>query len=433
MGSEYFSSRTTRTAIGHLGFLLLLTMSMAIGAPRTVVQPTPDVLSARTILDGYSGDSSSLPVAFEHLTRALQSNPRDHLALKEMSRYHLISGFIVGKKFEPGSLERAEETIRQAIDINPEFAEGYIFLGHIQFQQSKYADAQTSLLHAESIGTSDPSLDLNLARVLDALGKYEDVAARAQRVLDNAAATRNQKSAASSLLVDADTRAGETGAAQSRYEEQVRANPTNAWVRGEYAQYLSETLGRHDEAIVEARKALEVLDYGVGRRILAMALYHKWAEAVAAGKHAEGETFWLEANALYPPLDRVMAYGAATESGEPLAHALMTEKGVSIDATAEDGSTAILIATNRRRTAVVKRLLELGADVGIASANGWTPLLSAADEGDTEIVEMLLANTRHPPTGMSAVFAAGYASRKGHQPLADRLQAWGVERQMAGE
>jgi tetratricopeptide (TPR) repeat protein len=396
MTSEHASLRALRTAVTYPAFLLLLTMSMsmsmsmsmamAIGAPRAVVQPTPDVLAARTILDGYSGDSRGLPVAFEYLTRALQANPRDHLALKEMSRYHLISGFIVGKQFEPGSLERAEEVIRQAIDIHAEFAEGYIFLGHIQFQQNKFADAMTSLLRAESIGTSDPSLDLNLARVLDALGKYEEVAMRAQRVLDNAAATRNQKSAASSLLVDADTRTGETGAAQSRYEEQVRANPTNAWVRGEYAQYLSETMGRHDEAIAEARKALEVMDYGVGRRILAMALYRKWAESVAAGKAGEGETFWLEANTLYPQLDRVMAYGAATESGEQLTHALMTNKGVSIDATAEDGSTALLIATNRGRATVVKRLLDLGADAGIASENGWTPLRSAADEGDTQIV-----------------------------------------------
>jgi tetratricopeptide (TPR) repeat protein len=413
--------------------LLLAAMSMATAAVQPVAKPTPDVLAARALLDAYSGRGDGLPVALDHLTRALQANPRDHLALKEMSRYHVISGFIVSNKYAPGSLESAEATIREALAVAPQFAEGHIFLGHIQLQQRRLDDALASLQHAESLGTDDPSLDLNLARVYSALGKHREVQDRAQRVLDSNTATRNQKSAASSLLVDADTRAGESGAAVSRYEEQVRANPTNAWVRGEFAQYLSETLGRHDDAITEARKALEIMDYGVGRRILAMALYRKWAEWIAAGKGIEGEAFLLEASELHPQLDAVMAYGAATEAGEQLTHALITHKNISIDARAEDGSTALLIATNTGRVAVVKRLLDLGADVSIASDNGWTPLRSAADDGNAEIVELLLARTEHTPATRPAMVAATFAERKGHVALAARMRAWDEAAQAAQE
>ncbi len=397
--------------------LVLLTGAMPLPAP------SADVLAARQILDAYSGRRDGLPVARERITRALKANPNDYLALKELSRYHLISGFINATTYQPGSLEESEAAIREALRIAPDFPEGHIFLGHIQLQHGKLDEALASLLHAAELGTQDPSLDLNLARVYAGQGELARNLEHSQRVLDNPAATPNQKSNAAWYLAQGDKRAGEVGAGASRFEEQVRLNPTNAWVRGDHANYLSETLGRHDEAIAEARKAIEILDYGVGRRFLAMALYRKWAELVADGKADEGEKFFVEAKQNYPLLDRVMAEGASVSGGEQLAHALMTEKGVSIDAENERGSTALLIATKNERVEVVKRLLDLGADPNISSDRAMLPLVYAAQDGNAEIVEILLAKTQHTMT-RPAMQAAAFAESAGHAELAARLRTW---------
>ncbi|OCK88748.1 ankyrin, partial [Cenococcum geophilum 1.58] len=41
---------------------------------------------------------------------------------------------------------------------------------------------------------------------------------------------------------------------------------------------------------------------------------------------------------------------------------------------------------------VVKLLLENGADVAVASNDGWTPLNSASSSGHLEVVKLLLKN-----------------------------------------
>lgn len=418
--STAIKQRGARHAMA-LGMCLLSLVLLTGATP--LPAPSADVLAARQILDAYSGRADVLPVARERITRALKAKPNDYLALKELSRYHVISGFINSTTYQPGSLEEAEAAIREALRIAPEFPEGHIFLGHIQLQHGNLDEALASLLHAAELGTMDPSLDLNLARVYAGQGELARNLEHSQRVLDNPAATPNQKSNAAWYLAQGDQRAGEVGAGASRFEEQVRLNPTNAWVRGDYANYLSETLGRHDEAIAEARKALEILDHGVGRHFLAMALYRKWAELVADGKAEEGEKFFVEAQQNYPPLDWVMAEGASVSGGEQFAHALMTQKGVSIDAENERGSTALLIATKNERVDVVKRLLDLGADPNISSARAMLPLVYAAQDGNAEIVEILLAKTQHTVT-RPAMQAAAHAKSGGHAELAARLRTW---------
>jgi hypothetical protein len=92
------------------------------------------------------------------------------------------------------------------------------------------------------------------------------------------------------------------------------------------------------------------MDYGVGRRILAMCLDAKWADLVGTQKKPGSEVQkYLDGTfRISPDLDNVMIYEEAYAKGKALAQ-LLKSKGVSIDAKAEDGSTALLIASNRGR------------------------------------------------------------------------------------
>ena len=66
--------------------------------------------------------------------------------------------------------------------------------------------------------------------------------------------------------------------------------------------------------------------------------------------------------------------------------------GAPIDARNLAGSTALYLAAENDRLAVVRRLLDRGADANLAGRTGVTPLSAAAFKGSIRIVEHLLAH-----------------------------------------
>lgn len=428
-------TRAGKIAALFCGICSAIFISSCVSTPKSADKNlNVEVKTARNLLDSWSGQPEILDRAREILVRVLDANPQDFVALRQMARYQLMAGYIndqyveyktnvylVGN-YEPGTLQEAEATIRNAIRINPRFAEGYVMLANIQFQQGRLDDADKSLTKADTLGTDDPWLQLNWAKLDVARGEHSAAAKRCQQVLESGTDDIRAKSSAYDFLIDSYTRAGAHDKVIALYGDRIRFEPGNAWVRGNFADYLSETLGRNDEAIMQAREALRIMDYGVGHHILAMALYRKWADMVAQGNQAGAERYFQEARENFPQLNEVMVYGASVPGGEHLTKALITKKGISVDARAGDGSTALLIATNRNRAKVVRFLLDLNASPNIAADSGWTPLLGAADEGNTEIVDMLLAKGADVQATLNGVSAATLAERRGNTALAALLR-----------
>lgn len=71
--------------------------------------------------------------------------------------------------------------------------------------------------------------------------------------------------------------------------------PTRAWPRGNFAEYLLCIPDRYDDAIEQARAAIALLDYGIANRALAAGLYRRWAAQVLAGQKAAADVTWREA------------------------------------------------------------------------------------------------------------------------------------------
>ncbi len=82
-----------------------------------------------------------------------------------------------------------------------------------------------------------------------------------------------------------------------------------------------------------------------------------------------------------------------------LVRALSGTGAASNKALLEGGATPLLSAAQKGHEAVVRALIELGADVSKAENNGVTPLSVAAQEGHTAIVQILrdavLVKMRH--------------------------------------
>lgn len=83
----------------------------------------------------------------------------------------------------------------------------------------------------------------------------------------------------------------------------------------------------------------------------------------------------------------------AIESGNVDAALWIIRSGlVDLNAQTKKGDTALLIAVRKRAWAVVDALLQKGADPNISNALGVSPILMAAEKGDIEYIDRLVAH-----------------------------------------
>ena len=76
---------------------------------------------------------------------------------------------------------------------------------------------------------------------------------------------------------------------------------------------------------------------------------------------------------------------AAAEKGSLDAVKLLLDHGANVNAKEpQEGQTAIIWAAAEKHSDILKVLLEHGADVRARTNSGFTPLLFAAQQGDTE-------------------------------------------------
>jgi Tfp pilus assembly protein PilF len=85
------------------------------------------------------------------------------------------------------------------------------------------------------------------------------------------------------------------------HEELVKLHPDDAWLWGNYANFLFYRNQDIDGSIEKSREAISHMDYGIARSTLANALFTKWAELKDdAETQAEAEQYFAEAYALQP-------------------------------------------------------------------------------------------------------------------------------------
>jgi ankyrin repeat protein len=85
---------------------------------------------------------------------------------------------------------------------------------------------------------------------------------------------------------------------------------------------------------------------------------------------------------------------------------------------------AVAGSERRTRLACARMLVEGGADVNRRQAGGFTPLMSAARNGDDELTELLLARGANPTLeDDDGRTAAAHAEQAGHSVLAARISS----------
>ena len=123
----------------------------------------------------------------------------------------------------------------------------------------------------------------------------------------------------------------------------------------------------------------------------------------------------------------------AAKNGDQAGLRTLIEQGADVNATAGDGSTALLWASHRDLPESVALLIESGADVDRANDLGATPLWAAAENGGVAVVELLLDAGADPNRalryGETPLMAA---ARAGSAQVAELLLEHGADPNTTG-
>jgi len=157
------------------------------------------------------------------------------------------------------------------------------------------------------IGTEIPWLQLNWADLLSKRGDYNSAIQRYQNLVKKGTSNRKAYANALSGITTMHRYTQEYEKANKGYKKELEYSPNNAWVWGNYSNFLLFTYMDVDGAIEKGRKAIQIMNYGVGRFVLGSALYTKWAMLKDSPETTlQAQKYFDEAWAIYPYPEKVI-------------------------------------------------------------------------------------------------------------------------------
>jgi Tfp pilus assembly protein PilF len=256
--------------------------------------------AASDLLDQYAGDPAMLTQAKAKLDEILikvELHPPTHRLL---AIYFMKAGYEGQGKFKDGTLETAEASLMNALQIDPNYIDAHILAGHLYRRMKRPDEAYASLKRAELLGSTDPWLYNNWADLLNEDGKYKEASVYFSKVMDN----KENNSAAISYAISGLSRyyiaINKMDEADSLYRKKISYEPDIAWNYGNYAWFLLCKRDNYDSASTEAQTAMSRLNYNAARSTLASALYRKWAAQVLGGQVVSAEKTFEQAMAVLP-------------------------------------------------------------------------------------------------------------------------------------
>lgn len=261
-------------------------------------------IKSRVALDSYSGKRETLIEAKKLLDEILYKNNKFAPAYREYGRLFIKAGHISYSNFQEGSLGSAESAILEAIEIEPDYADAYVLLGHLYTQNKHYKKAENALKKAESLGTKLPWFHLNYADLLKRLNRYDEVLPHYMSVINSNTDNKNAYGYALSSIAIYYRKTREFDKAIRWFEKSVKFNPS-AWNYGEYAAFLLFWAGDTSGSIEKGEKALSIMEYGLGKFHLSCAYYTKWSELLEKSP-IMAKQYFDKAFKLYPYTEKVI-------------------------------------------------------------------------------------------------------------------------------
>lgn len=231
---------------------------------------------AQKLIDEYRGDTSLLNRAYKLLEKVAIANPNSEYAYVGIGRLTYKAGYINSNNFQEGSLEQAKEYFKKAININPEFFDAYYYGAYPYLFSKEYDIARQMVREAEKIRPKSPKVDLLFAKISEGEKDYKEVIKRAKLAISKKP-EKKILSDAYSVLSCAYIMQKKYDLAENVYQSIIEIEPNSPWARVNYSSFLRKHRKNYDKAIDQGKIALELMDFGMGHKVLGDAYYRKAA------------------------------------------------------------------------------------------------------------------------------------------------------------
>lgn len=288
--------------MSHIKLKVLLLLSiLSLPATANSYEINPTVCDKKLLeknklaIDSYNGDKTILKAAYEELTISLQQNPDCAPVYRELARIMMKAGHLNNHSFYAGSLDTAKNLLKESIKIAPDYSDAYVLLASVYIHQDNYPEAKNAVLQAVSLNSKSPWLIIRKAEIAFHEKDYDAAKSLYSSLLDpkHSANYEFQRtlSTAKAGILNIYYEKEDWQKVDEIYRDKIKdgdalkngALGDKAWPHGNYASFLLYTMGNYEKAILEAKKALDIMNYGMARSVLSMAFYLKWAVNINQG------------------------------------------------------------------------------------------------------------------------------------------------------
>ena len=339
--------------------------------------------------------------------------------------------------WDEARMDAAERWIREAIELDPKHANAWVVYGQTNYARNHLAESLEMLEKAEALDPSSVKLRLRKGATLRSLAWYrgdntllDAAASEYQRAIIGKTDDGNERLAASEL--------GEIFRTMGEFDKSLRyLTDALATSEGSEKAFMfdkrAEThlfAGDVDAAIADSHAALDILDFGVGRTKLAMALLVKSGVAMRDGDSASATSHAMEAfqtgvdirllhllnhsPKTFPAVYAFLEPNMKSAGGDKLADSALCGAsefisktdllrlkalGADLDFVDPQQGTLLHCAIMANNVAAVGTLLELGADTNIRHPDGRNLLettLIGTSPARREIRRLVLAKVGTP-------------------------------------
>ena len=341
------------------------------------------------------GTPVGLDPAYKVLKEISKRNPNSPYLFAAAAELQYISYMNSGGT----SAQEVRALAYRAIQLKQDLPDAYVVLAKVEANEGNVFEAQKAANTAIKLAPSKPEAMFAMAQAAEAASDFN--AAESWYMKDIAALSSTERKANIYFWLGKmhlKKTPPDAPKAIEAMKKSIELQPINPWKLARYAYVLNQYTDRHDEAIEAANAALKLRDSADNRKVLAGALYAKWARAYLAPAGAAQMKPALGPQEIgrrtgVTPL-AIFADTGWNKGGIATAEALLKAGLVKdVDTVPPDGCcTALVAAAQGSNLEMVRLLLDRGANVNAQDKRDKrTALYEFAVSGEIAGVQLLLS------------------------------------------